>query len=375
MPTAYETYSAAELVSDDAFLRHRLAPTGASTHFWDAWLLAHPERRAEWNLAHDLFDAVLAGLSSYARTYLSEEAEAALLDRIRATNAAVEVPTLVRPLWQRSAGYWLRAASVLLVLGIGGWYFFARPAAPPSLYQQRVAQLPPASPEQVNQTRQPKIVRLPDGSTAHLAPQSKLSYAAGYGQTNRTVFLVGEARFDVAKNPEKPFFVYANEVVTKVLGTRFVVRAFERDQQVTVSVQQGQVSVYRGQASTRPAAPSKSLQGVLLLPNQQVVFARETETFAKTLVPAPQRVDAGGTASTSFAFDETPVAEVFAALEKAYGIDIVFDAGVLKDCQLTSTLGDESLYQKLNIVTQSIGATYETVDGKIVVNAKGCQAD
>ncbi|RRB07954.1 hypothetical protein EHT25_07755 [Larkinella rosea] len=48
----------------------------------------------------------------------------------------------------------------------------------------------------------------------------------------------------MAPNPKKTFYVYANELVTQVLGTSFDIRAFDDEQQVEVKVRTGRVSVY-----------------------------------------------------------------------------------------------------------------------------------
>ncbi len=51
----------------------------------------------------------------------------------------------------------------------------------------------------------------------------------------------GEALFDVAKNPRRPFIVTAGDRQVVALGTSFVVRRQER--QVTVTLIEGKVAV------------------------------------------------------------------------------------------------------------------------------------
>jgi len=78
-----------------------------------------------------------------------------------------------------------------------------------------------------------------------LAPKSKITYPENFENDRRLVILSGEATFDISKDPTKPFLVMANEVTTKVLGTRFNVKAFEEMKDVVVSVQEGKVSVFK----------------------------------------------------------------------------------------------------------------------------------
>ena len=372
MQKDYEVFSAVDFVCDEAFLHHTITPTTASEQFWTEWLQQHPRQQADWMLARQLVDTVQGGLSEYARTYLSEEDEARLLARILATNQQKQAGTPVRPLWRNA---WVnRAAAACFLLAAGYWVYRA-PLGRPSVYQQQIARLAQPPVEKTNLSPNSQRIRLPDGSLVVLAPHSQLRYPTTYGQQNRTVYLQGEATFDVAKDAQHPFLVYAGEVTTKVLGTRFVVRSFEGDQKVTVTVQQGQVSVFKDQLTTARTTADKRVEGVLLQPNQQVVFSRETETFAKTLVAAPRPVATPHHVPISFVFDETPVIIVLDKLEKAYGIDIIYNADLLNNCQLTASLTDEPLFQKLDIIVQSIDASYEVVEGQIVITAKGCPAN
>lgn len=367
MQKPYEHYKVVDFVTDDAFLSHQLSPTEQSSLFWQTWLTQHPNKESEWHEATQLVEAVRLGLRDYARTYLSEEAENQLLDRIQTTNLASQT-MLVVPFWQRR---WLvSAAAACLIIAAGLWLYRGNPQ-PVSLYQQRLASLDKAVIEKINTTDQPQTTRLPDGSTIWLSPHSRLSYLKTFGQENRTVYLSGEATFDVTHNPQKPFLVYANELITKVLGTKFKVKSFEQDKDVVVVVLQGKVTVYRneGQAQT----DNRAEKGVLLLPNQQVMFTRATEHFSKSLVEMPAILSTEIGESLSFEFEEAPIDEVFKKIEKAYGVEIIFNEEVLKNCQLTASLSEESLFEKLDIITQSIGATYQLLDAQVIISSKGCQ--
>ncbi|WP_266364629.1 FecR family protein [Tellurirhabdus rosea] len=373
MDAAYQHFTSADFVCDDAFLKHQLTPTDQSTHFWAEWLQKNADKKEDWEQAVHLLEAVRLGLSDYTRTYLSEEAEARLLARILATNAQVTKAetTLTLPLWRSPWLLGAAAACLALVLVFSMWYRRTSSAAGAS-YEEQVALLPATKTEVVNPSPQPKKVSLPDGSQVWLAPQSRLSYAPDFNREHRTLYLVGEATFDVTKNPAKPFYVFAGKVVTKVLGTRFVVKAYEQAGDVVVQVEQGQVSVYR--RATQDLRPTRqALDGVLLQPNQQVVFSLESEQFTKTIVDRPALLPAGKHTVVSFVFDETPVVSVLERLKATYGIDIIYNAELLADCQLTASLTEETLFQKLDVITQSIGASYEVVEGQVIITGRGCK--
>ena len=77
---------------------------------------------------------------------------------------------------------------------------------------------------------------LPDGSKVWLNSGSKLNVLPGYLLQERTVELSGEAYFDVATNPQKPFIVKVGDLSIKATGTAFNVKAYPEEEQITTTV-------------------------------------------------------------------------------------------------------------------------------------------
>ncbi|MEY4538742.1 MAG: hypothetical protein RLZZ306_499 [Bacteroidota bacterium] len=44
----------------------------------------------------------------------------------------------------------------------------------------------------------------------------------------------------------------------------------------------------------------------------------------------------------------------------------------MEGCFLTANLEEESLYEKLNIISKITHSTYEIVDAQIIIHSKGC---
>lgn len=87
------------------------------------------------------------------------------------------------------------------------------------------------------------------------------------------------------KNPARPFLVFTSQVVTTVLGTSFDVKAYPGSPQALVAVREGKVSVQPRQAAELDATPTHPAKaGVLLLPNQQVVYSVASHQLKKELV-------------------------------------------------------------------------------------------
>ncbi len=85
---------------------------------------------------------------------------------------------------------------------------------------------------------------LEDGSSIHLNTNTSLDI--DYSDERRVIKLHrGEANFNVAKNPERPFVVYAGEGMVWAVGTAFNVRYIDgqNDQYIDVTVTEGTVKV------------------------------------------------------------------------------------------------------------------------------------
>ncbi len=158
-------------------------------------------------------------------------------------------------------------------------------------------------------------------------------------------------------------------MVTRVLGTKFVVSAYEKNQNMTVQVLSGKVSVYRRPPSQ--SAGSKEINGLILTANQAAIFEKAQRQLIKTLVANPILVQTTP-APAETRYDEVTLPRILHDLEQSYGIAIQFDEPSLRACKITATLAQESLYEKLDLLCKAISGSYEIVDGQIVINAKGC---
>src|SRR5690606_20932726 len=161
---------------------------------------------------------------------------------------------------------------------------------------------------------------------------------------------------------------------TRVLGTSFTVRNMEGEGNVLVQVATGKVSVFRSTEEDRPLpAAAKAVDGVVLMPNQQVVYERLEMRMTKSLIENPRVLIP--VEKQTFDFVDTPITEVFAAIEEAYGVDIVFDEEALSSCYLNASLTDVPLYEKLKLICRGINTTYEVIDSHIIIYGKGCNED
>ena len=113
---------------------------------------------------------------------------------------------------------------------------------------------------------------MPDGSKVWLNASTSLVYKNSLWSTKREVDLSGEAYFEVAKNKYLPFIVSSKKINTRVLGTKFNVRARAEEHRVVTTLLQGSVQM------ESPIAP----EGRILKPGQSMTI--DTHTYQAELV-------------------------------------------------------------------------------------------
>jgi ferric-dicitrate binding protein FerR (iron transport regulator) len=86
-------------------------------------------------------------------------------------------------------------------------------------------------------------ITLPDGSTVWLNAGSTLRYPSVFSGERR-VNLTGEAFFDVARDPDKPFVVSTASLEITALGTQFNVYSYPNAEYASTSLVDGSVKVH-----------------------------------------------------------------------------------------------------------------------------------
>jgi len=217
-----------------------------------------------------------------------------------------------------------------------------------------------------NTSNKNETIKLEDGSVVDLSPGSSVKYPAHFSTGKRVVFLKGKAFFDITKNAEKPFFVYSDHMVTRVLGTQFYVEEQQGTDAPQVEVVSGAVAVYEN------TDQNKALDNnVVLKPNQQTKFYPGAHKFVTGLVDTPHMIGEAESRNR-FKFYNTPLAKVLENLHASYGIDIVLENRQMAACPLTANLTGQPLYVQLDIICAALNASYKIKGTSILVAGKGC---
>ncbi|SKB58228.1 FecR family protein [Dyadobacter psychrophilus] len=370
----YKDFTVEDFVWDTFFRQWVLSPTRETEDLWEEWI----ENNAD---AHEKIQQA-KGIVLSLRLHEPEIADTEITRIVNQTvgriNASDKYPFFEEPAKQPKVYSfpWLRIAASVAFLLISGWiiYSLSTKKEPQKIsFAKPIQEHKDSITEKWNSSMKAMTVLLEDGSKVTLAANGRIRYANKFLAAKREVFLEGEAFFDIAKDSERPFFVYSNGLVTKVLGTSFTIKAYGNSNEVTVEVKTGRVSVF---AESDPELEQKTagreLQGVVLHPNQKIIYSREEVRMVKTLVEKPEMVVLKAE-TPQFEFEDTPASEVFEKIGKAYGIEILYDPEILKDCPLTATLDNQTLHEKLFIICQAVEASYEILDGQVVIHSRGCK--
>ena len=216
-----------------------------------------------------------------------------------------------------------------------------------------------------NSQSEPKTINLSDGSEVTLQGNSEVRYPSTFGAT-REVYLKGEAFFQVKRDPEHPFLVYTHEVVTRVLGTSFTIRAYDKSENITVSVKSGRVSVYKMNEERKVQSDE-----VILAPNQQAVYDRALDRVSKELVSKPLIIRPNPKRLT-MEYEGAQVVSVLEDLQELYGVDISYNEEILSGCTITTSLQEEGLFERVKVICEAIGAHYEIQGTAILISSEGC---
>lgn len=194
---------------------------------------------------------------------------------------------------------------------------------------------------------------LPDGSRVQLNSASSISFDIDDSRT-RTVYLRGEAFFDVAKDQERPFRVMVGDMAIEVHGTSFNVNAYNEDRIETALVT-GKVTI------TDPSLPS---QRYVLTPGDIAVFSRTDTTMSIS------RADmhlATGWLDEYLVFDGEPLASVIKKIERWYGMDVELRCKEIANDSLTGSFRHENIHNVMHSLSLQYNFKYDIDKDHIII--------
>lgn len=197
-----------------------------------------------------------------------------------------------------------------------------------------------------------KQIIFQDGTKVFLNAGTQITYPEHFGLTERRIQLNGEAYFEVAHNPGRPFIVQIGDASIEVLGTSFNVKAYASEPQIDVVLIEGSVQFSSLTAKYR------------LEPSQKLIYDKTT---GKGEVSVDENLDHETLWHNNIIyFRDTPMQQVITTLERWY--DVQFEVSDRALYQSTFTLKTPYIpLAELLTEMQNIAPIKCTTNGKTVL--------
>ncbi|MGD8780166.1 MAG: FecR domain-containing protein [Ignavibacteria bacterium] len=206
--------------------------------------------------------------------------------------------------------------------------------------------------EKVTKLGEKSTLTFLDGTRIVLNAGSKLKYPVSLDDSVRKVYLEGEAYFEVSRNQSKPFVVYAGKVSTFVLGTKFDVKAYPEEDEISVSLIEGKVKVSNKMDGVNG-------QGIILKPQEQVLVNKITGDESISLF---DQVQITGWKDNNLKFDDEKLSEVIVKIERAYGIKMELADDSLANFKITADFVRDSFWTTIKVIAAIEKLKYKTID-------------
>ena len=186
----------------------------------------------------------------------------------------------------------------------------------------------------LSRTGETKVFYLPDSSRVMLSGDSRLTYNAQFGKTNRELSLRGEAFFQVKRDTSKPFIVETSLIQVEVLGTSFQVIA--QKLQAEVAVEKGRVKV----------TTQDKKQESILETGMSVKYGKKD---GKLMISTKE--DKGE--QQILKFDNSPLSEVIETLNEYYDSHVTLPADYAT-LRITVVFKEVSLEEAIEIINRTL---------------------
>jgi len=268
--------------------------------------------------------------------YLDKETEQRIYKRIRAGKSQGKKP-FVTAVSFRKAMQWVAVIILPLLSALVVYFLTSNP-----LSGENVTITAPKG-EKAN-------ITLADGSLVWINSGSTLTYHNDFNRKKRELFLDGEAYFEVAKDPKRPFIVHTRDMDIEALGTAFNVRAYLEEKHVSTILLKGKIKV-DAQGQQR-----------VLTENQRVIIDKSALTFSTDKVFAADFIQ---WKDGNLYFENSSFDEIALTLSRVFNVEIRFVSERLRSMRFSGTLGNSSIRNALDILSLTSSMHYE-MNGTVI---------
>ncbi|MBO9728788.1 MAG: DUF4974 domain-containing protein [Chitinophaga sp.] len=391
---------AEDFLLDDSFLSYCMGTNEQHMQYWEKWIAENPDKRTAFDRARYTFE-VINGQQGRLDVEVGKF-KTLLQEHIDQSNTT---KNKVRPLYR-----WRAAAAAVLLIGGGAlWYQLGQrhtpPAATTALAQQDVAPGAPKARLQLGDGTEVSLdaiqdnglkekdgtrinkdngklvyhdagntgsqvvfntlstprggeyqLVLPDGTKVWLNAASSLRFPTKFVEKDRTVYLSGEAYFEVAENAAHPFQVQVNNgPKVAVLGTAFNIMAYDDELAVNTTLVTGKIKV---------ATPTGN--SVVLAPSQQATLPKGSQQLTVGEADVDKTI---AWKSGMFEFDDDDITTVMRQLARWYDVKVKFN-GPVPDKHYTGSIRKQSTLSQALHILKTAGIQYTIAGKEIIVEVK-----
>lgn len=200
-------------------------------------------------------------------------------------------------------------------------------------------------------TSNEKVVHLEDGTTVWLNAGATLKYPQHFESGNRTVYLEGEAYFQVHSEADRPFYVRTASGLVREYGTTFNVDAMTM--RTIVTLVEGSISVYANGGAEQTIRPGE--QALMNASSQmaQIHKVDVTNTIAwKTGI---------------YRMDNETLEDIALKLQTKYGCRVVFQTDDIKAITFSGILNlNRSLTTILSAISFATDVRIRYMDDTVI---------
>ena len=191
-------------------------------------------------------------------------------------------------------------------------------------------------------------LKLSDGTSVWLNSGSSIKYPDRFIGNNRTVFLKGEAYFEVESDLKKPFIVETSSLSVKATGTKFNVSGYD-------SADEAEVTLVSGKVEVNITDDKNKISRSKLDINQHFSFNKVNGT---TSIINEDTYKYISWKDGKLVFRNEPLSQVVKKISQVFNIDVELQGSSLQDYSYRATFQDESLAEILKLLKMSSPIDY-----------------
>ncbi|MEC3906735.1 FecR family protein [Tamlana sp. 2201CG12-4] len=205
-------------------------------------------------------------------------------------------------------------------------------------------------------------IRLDDNSEVELFPNSKLTYPTVFNDSIRKVELEGSALFNITKDDKKPFLVHQGDLITKVLGTKFLIEEDSMSQLTKIYLHTGKIAVTnKGNTFNR-----------VLLPGDSLIYNQQTnKELIEKVKPKEDKFIAANKAiknKISIEFVNVKLKDAYKRIQEQTGIQIDYsDVGIDGELILSLDYKDKTIEKVIEDLNSFNAFTYRIENNTIII--------